>query len=107
VTESAVLSACLEYLTLTGIFAWRNNTGAVKVDGKRFVRFGLKGSPDILGVMPDGRILCVECKSVRGRLTPEQRAFGEAVKRRGGIYIVARGIDDLRGELNELPVKRK
>jgi hypothetical protein len=96
--ESDVLRQCLEYLAVKGIFAWRNNTGAAQVDGKRFVRFGIKGSPDILGVMPDGRMLCVECKSATGRQTPEQRAFGEAVIARGGVYVVARGIADLQRE---------
>jgi hypothetical protein len=94
--ESEVLRACLDYLAARGIFAWRNNTGAVRVEGNRFIRFGVKGSPDILGVMPDGRILCIECKSAKGRLTPEQREFGAAVLRRGGVYVVARGIEDLQ-----------
>jgi hypothetical protein len=94
--ESEVLRACLDYLAARGIFAWRNNTGGARVEGNRFIRFGVKGSPDILGVMPDGRILCVECKSAKGRLTREQREFGEAVLRRGGVYVVARGVEDLQ-----------
>jgi hypothetical protein len=94
-SETGVVKACLEYLTLKGIFAWRNNTGAVQVEGKRFVRFGIKGSPDILGVMPDGRFLGVETKSAKGRLTAEQKAFGEAVTNRRGVYIVARSVSDL------------
>jgi hypothetical protein len=93
--ESDVLRACLEYLAVKGVFAWRNNTGGVRVDGKRFVRFGIRGSPDILGVMPDGRFLGVEAKSAKGRLTAEQREFGEAVTRRGGVYVVARSVLDL------------
>jgi hypothetical protein len=94
--ESEVLRACLEYLAVKGVFAWRNNTGGVQVDGKRFVRFGIKGSPDILGVMPDGRFLGVETKSAKGRQTAEQREFGEAVRERGGVYIVAKSVLDLQ-----------
>jgi hypothetical protein len=94
--ENSVKRACLEYLAARGVFAWSNNTGAVRVDGKRFVRFGMKGSPDILGVTNGGRILCVETKSERGRQTAEQREFEEAVRERGGVYVVAKSVLDLQ-----------
>jgi hypothetical protein len=93
--ENSVKGSCLDYLAIRGIFAWPNNTGAVQVDGKRFVRFGRKGSPDILGILPGGRILCVECKSKRGRQTAEQKDFEAEVTRRGGVYVLARGFEDL------------
>jgi len=39
--ESAVLRACLEYLALRWVYAWRNNSGAVALGGgsgpQRFV----------------------------------------------------------------------
>jgi hypothetical protein len=47
--------------------------------------------------MPGGRFLGVECKGARGRLSPEQKAFGEAVAERGGVYVVARSVADLEG----------
>jgi hypothetical protein len=93
--EAEVLRACLDYLAVRGIFAWRNNSGAVPLEGGRFIRFGYKGSPDILGILPGGKMLCIECKSARGKLSEEQKNFKVRVEKSGGIYIIARGIEDL------------
>lgn len=61
-SESAILAAVLQALALhpaVGGF-WRQNTGAFAVgEGKnrRFIRFGVKGLPDICGYLKDGRAL--------------------------------------------------
>jgi hypothetical protein len=95
-TESEVLRACREYLILRGHFVYRaNNFGSYDKRG-RFIRaHEIKGVPDLEGCTKDGRFLGVECKSARGRQTAEQREFGKAVTKRGGVYVVARGISDL------------
>ena len=89
--ESQILSGCLRYLNRAGIFHWRNNVGAVRVSMNRWVSFGLKGSSDILAVLPPaGRILCIECKSKTGRLSPEQEQFIGDITRLGGLAVVVR-----------------
>lgn len=60
--ENAVCKACLEILHIRGVPAYRMNSGAYKA-GERFIRFGAPGLPDIIGVLPDGRFLGVECKA--------------------------------------------
>ena len=100
--ESAVLRDCLAYLSLMGVFAWRQNTGAGNLgpeDRKRFVRFGFAGVSDIIGIMPDGRFLAVECKRVGGVVSQAQRAFLDEVERRGGVAVVAHCVDDLDAAL--------
>jgi hypothetical protein len=99
--ESVVLRACMQYLTLKGIFHWRNNTGAVKMGKGRWVSFGLKGSSDIIGLLPDGRFLAVECKAERGRLSPEQRAFLDRVNATHGLALVARSWEDIDAALRK------
>ena len=69
--ESHVLTGCLKYLETRGIYHWRNSTGAVRIAPGRFMRFGKVGSSDILGILPGGRLLCVECKAPDWRLSPE------------------------------------
>jgi hypothetical protein len=96
--ESAVLRDCLAFLSLMRIYAWRQNTGAgdMGADGrKRFVRFGFSGVSDIIGIMPDGRFLAVECKRVGGTVSQAQQAFLDEVERRGGVAVVAYCVDDL------------
>jgi len=85
-------------LTAHGVRAWRNNTtGVFDPQKKCFRRFsGRKGISDILGIVPPtGRLIAVECKSGKGKLTPEQREFLADVTAAGGLAIVARSVDDV------------
>lgn len=96
--ETELVKACLDILHELGILAWRQNTGAVAAEHKgrrRYVRFGVPGISDILGVMPGGRFLAVECKVARNPLTPKQREFLDEINRIGGLGIVARDVDDV------------
>ena len=100
--ESEVLSGCLRYLKSRKIYHWRNNVGAVRIAPGRFMSFGKKGSSDILGILPGGRILCVECKaSKNGRLSPEQKKFLSDVKELGALALVVRGWWELDEALRE------
>ncbi len=79
---------------------WRVNSGAVKTD-ERFIRYGFVGCSDILGILKGGRLLAVECKSAKGRLTVAQQSFLEVITKAGGLAIVARGVDDVIRGLEE------
>jgi hypothetical protein len=95
-TEGDVVNSCLRYLLMQGCHVWRNNSGGYKPEGsKRFIRFGAKGSPDIIGLTSTGRFIGCECKFGKGKPTPEQIAFGNEIMKRGGIYVVAYSVDDL------------
>ena len=92
-----MLSACLQYLHLRGVLAWRSNNVAV-YDSKigrtrRFV--GLKGVSDICGVLRGGKALFVECKKPGGRLSQHQRAFLDAATSAGALAIVVHGVGEL------------
>jgi len=99
--ENIVLAGCLRYLKARGIYHWRNNVGAVRIRPGRFLNFGKKGSSDILGILPGGRLLCVECKAAVGRLSPEQKKFLEDVKTLGALALVVRGWRELDRALCE------
>lgn len=97
--EGRVVSACLEYLKVRGVMAWRNNSGAVKYKNgagrDRFLRFGYVGSADIIGCLPDGRFLAVECKTETGRVSEAQRFFLADIRKFGGVAVVARSVEDV------------
>ena len=100
--EGRILADCLQYLQVRGIFHWRNSTGAVRIGPGRFMRFGKVGSSDILGVLPpNGRLLCVECKSESGRLSTEQKQFLADVQELGALAVVVRGWKELGQALRE------
>lgn len=84
---------------------WRQNTGAART-GDRVVRFGIPGQADITGVV-DGSRIEIECKSENGRLSPEQRAFRVCVECAGGIYLIARHVDDVLGPVRMLLEPRR
>ena len=108
--ENKVQAACQTMLSLRGEFVWRNQSRTIMVPGKggkmRPMFFGLPGSPDLIGVWR-GRAIGVECKKplgpkggTRGSVqSEEQIAFQCEFERAGGIYILARGVEDVEAAL--------
>jgi len=102
-SESTIKSEILVWLSEHGVLAWNNPTGVgLSADGMRPIRFGLLGSPDILGVIPGtGRFLGVETKTATGRLRDSQAKFRARFERCGGLYVVARSIEDVSAALEK------
>src|ERR1700691_3381150 len=95
-TEKSTQAAIIQYLELSGIFHWRNNTGSFKNERGGFYRFGALGSPDIFAVLPPtGQLVGIEVKDIHGKLNVNQRAFRDALERAGGRYVLARSLDDV------------
>jgi len=95
--ESAVLRACLDYLRIRSHFVARVNNGSFKTERGGYVKStDVAGFPDIIGISVGGRALAVECKSEKGRLSKSQEIFKSTWIARGGIYILARSIEDLQ-----------
>lgn len=99
--EADIQRACLEVLRLRGVWAWRTNSGAVKV-GKRLIRLAPPGTPDILALLPGGRLLGVEVKRPGGKLRPTQEAWADAARMAGAAFLVVRDAADLDRELSVL-----
>lgn len=97
--ETAFVRAALDFLHTKGVRAWRENSGGMTATHngkKRFVRFsGAPGKSDIIGIMPNGRFLAVECKTGKNKPTEIQQAFLAMVKDAGGLAIVAYDLDDI------------
>lgn len=63
----------------------RQNVGVDTVKG---VRYGYAGQPDLIGVLADGHCLCIEVKTPKGRVRPEQIAWWRSAYQwniRGGV----------------------
>lgn len=98
--ESAALVEVLKALRAHPAVSWceRMNSGAARM-GSRFVRFGFKGCPDVLGQLRDGRLLGVEVKGPTGRLRPEQSIVLGRIRDAGGVAFMARDCRDVLREL--------
>ena len=102
VPESVVLKQVMNALALDRRVRWsrRMNSGAVPVDGKRFVRFGFAGCPDVMGQMADGRWLLIEVKAARGRLSVDQAQFLKLVASKHVVSGVVRSVGELQAILD-------
>lgn len=100
--EAAALKEILLALSAHSSVAWceRMNSGATKI-GNRFVRFGWRGCPDVLGQLRDGRLIGVEVKAAKGKLRPEQAVFLERIRCAGGVAFMARDCRDVMRELDK------
>ena len=66
------------------------------------MKFGVNGQADISGIMSDGKRLEIEVKSERGRQSKAQKAFQRVIERMGGVYILARCVEDVVSRLDAL-----
>ena len=111
--ETDLVRACLDWLALHRIKAWRmNNTGIFDPARKVFRSFhGERGVPDILGIFPQtvrlddgstvtfGNFLGVECKRPGEKPRPEQEMFLREIRDRGGIGLCVHSLTELEEQL--------
>lgn len=91
-------------MKLSGYVAIRSNAGFFVMDNgtrRRAVRLAPKGTPDIVACAPGGRFVAVECKTEKGRLTPQQEAFLDALKKNGAVVLVVRSLEELIAGLDK------
>ena len=101
--EAETQAAILQYLSLCGIFAWRQNTLPTPIVRSRngvravlgFRPTSVRGVPDILGVLSGGRLLAIEVKSPKGKLSEQQSEFLRVLGERGALAFVARSVQDV------------
>ncbi len=93
--HTSLVNACLWWCKAHGIKADKMNSGAIEGKHGRFVRFGFPGCPDILGTLPGGKHLAIECKTGTGRLTPEQDEYRRDVEALGAVFVLARDLEAL------------
>src|SRR4051794_33690092 len=95
-----------QFATRPELRLWRANTGvAVPLGTDHVVRFGVRGQADLSGIVRGGRRLEIEVKSPRGRRSPQQVKWGEMIARFGGIYIVARSVNEVHAALADAGVE--
>ena len=123
VTESQIKRAILAaYGSREDLYLWNAPSGvAVSVDGKRPVRYGVPGQADIMGVwrrgayyetarfvgmlssqmvpIHYGQAIAIEVKRPGGQQSEAQRKWQAVWTRVGGIYVLARSVDDVAAVL--------
>lgn len=97
--ETDVQAAICDYLALKGyLFCCTNNQPIYDTGRKTFralPKYTRKGWPDIC-LIKNGKFYGIEVKSEVGRLSQEQEELGRDIILHGGMYVVARSIDDVQ-----------
>ena len=96
-----------------GCMILRNNCGTLKNPAGIPIKFGVgnPGGSDLIGITPVtitpdmvgqtvGVFTALEIKTPKGRATPEQIRFIEAVRKHGGIAGIARSVEDALSLIN-------
>jgi hypothetical protein len=105
VKEADVLNAILQHMAIMKIPCWRNNTGALKNQHGRLVKFGKKGSADITGIDPKtGKRIEIECKAPGKPLRAGQREFLNMINQCCGIGICVHSVEELIVQLKEAKI---
>jgi len=99
--DAGLVPAVLRYLRLRGIPADRKQSGALRL-GDRWVNLGEAGWPDIIGCLPGGRFLAVECKAASEKPSAVQVERLGQLAAAGALVVVARGIEDVERALMEV-----
>lgn len=94
-TEADIQRSIMLALSQAGCLILRNNCGILKNPAGIPIKFGVgnPGGSDLIGLYR-GRFIAIEVKTPKGRATPEQLQFIEAVRRHGGIAGIARSVED-------------
>ena len=84
--------------TRSDVRLWRANAGTASFGSpgsRRTVAFGLRGQADLTGILPGGIRLEIEVKGPNGRQSHEQKLYQQMIERFGGIYVLARSVEDV------------
>lgn len=81
---------------------WRSHVAKARVIGGAWLQFNVPGMADISGLrLPHGQFIQIEAKSATGKQREEQRTWQRMVERFGGLYILARSVEDVAAALGD------
>jgi hypothetical protein len=114
-TEESNIVANILIKTAPLATLFKNVRGCFRsMDGERIVQAGLqpKGSGDLIGIRSVkitqdmvgktiGQFVCIECKTSKGAVRPEQKNYIEFIQSKGGIAGIARSPEDAIQLLSE------
>jgi hypothetical protein len=67
----------------------------------------LPGMPDLVIVLPEGKVLWAEIKSEKGKISPAQLNVHGQLNSLGHVCVVLRSVDDLRHAFKHLNIKTR
>ena len=103
--HTQLVKDCLSKLAIMGYAAWENKTGATEIE-ERFVKFGKKGSADIIAPLPlvingmtYGIHVEIEVKTGKASLQKNQKTHRCVIGKYGCPHYVVRSVDSMVEQL--------
>jgi Holliday junction resolvase len=88
----------IDFVYRQGGYAWRaSSTGVYDQQRQSFRTSAKKGVADVLACL-DGRLIAIEVKIGKDRLSAEQEGFLANIKHAGGLAFVAKDFDSFQDE---------
>lgn len=100
-TERELQDAVVEAAGLLGYLAFHARPAVSRKGWRTPVAYDGAGFPDCV-LVGRGRVLWLEFKSDRGRLSPEQQGWADALAAAGEEWVCVRPADWLSGAVNRL-----
>lgn len=94
-SESALVRSVLAALQVRGVWSWRVNAGLTVIGtgkSRRVIKGAPSGSPDIQGVIGNGRLFGIECKTKTGTIRVSQKRWAAKALQHGVHYGVAKSV---------------
>lgn len=102
VKETDIQKTICDYLALRNYFFWRSNTTPIfdptRHSFRAMPKYAMKGVADIL-LLEDGIFYAIEVKSRTGKQSDKQKVFQGLVEKKGGIYILAKSLEEVSKHL--------
>ena len=101
--ESDIQKSILDFLTLKGIFHYKNSTvGIYKQATATYIPSPSVGAPDIVAVIA-GKFIGIEVKRPGGKMSDHQEAFRTALEKAGGVYWCVDSLDAVVNGIEDYP----
>jgi VRR-NUC domain-containing protein len=105
--EKIIENQILSFLRSKRIYCWKQPNGGffdtrIGKFRKQQSPFAIQGVADILGLLPNGRFLAIECKSEKGKVSPHQELFISQINANGGCAFVAHSLEEAKKGLEGL-----
>ena len=82
----------------------RHQSGIILAAHGRRIHCGPAGWPDIIGYLPDGRFIGIECKvpgAKKQEHEPKQRERGKSILAAGGVYLLVTSVEAAQKGIEE------
>ena len=93
-TEQEITRSIIRHLRACDCFVFKHWSGPMSK----------RGVSDLLGCLPDGRMLAVEVKRLGGKPTGDQLSFIKDIQRCGGLAFIADSVDAVKSRLDAVGV---